>query len=389
MSNVLILGSGTQALALIKPLRKAGNKVVLLYTELNNYAESSKYVSEKVYCPLGPKDPKFLNCVIDTIKDKKIDAIIPMGDALAEFLSRNKSVLLPLVHFKSPDLENFIKGYDKNQLMSLCQKNGYPIPDTIDLSKVDYRDKSVFAQFPFSALLKPNCTTGGRGMTLINSFEDLLEKYPKVHESYGDCHLQKFIREGGRQVKVQIYIDESKRMVASSVLQKVRWYPVKGGASCCAVSIKDVYIVNICYKILCDIGWLGFADFDLIEDPDDGKLKIMEINPRVPACVKTGIVAGVNWAQIILDGCLDNPQKGYTYKEGAVLRHLGFDVLWFLHSKNRFKVKPSWFKFFGGKVRYQDFDLFDPMPFIKGTWHNVKRLFDPSFRKAKSGVAKI
>ena len=127
----------------------------------------------------------------------------------------------------------------------------------------------------------------------------------------------------------------------------------------------------------------------LADIPQDSLAKIMEINPRVPACVKTGIVAGVNWAQIILDGCLGKPQKEYVYKEGAVLRHLGFDVLWFLHSKNRFKVKPSWFKFFGGKVRYQDFDLFDPMPFIKGTWHNVKRLFDPSFRKAKSGVAKI
>ena len=389
MSNVLILGSGTQALAIIKPLRKAGNRVVLLYTERNNYAESCRYVSEKIYSPLNVNDSKYLELVIDVVKTKKIDAVIPMGDALAEFLSRNKSSLLPFVRFKSPDLDDFFKGYDKNQLMALCQKNGYPIPDSIDLSLVDFKDNSIFADFPFPALLKPNCTTGGRGMTLVESFEDLQIKYPKIHSEYGNCHLQKFIREGGRQVKVQLYIDESKKLIASSVLQKVRWYPIKGGASCCAVSIKDDNIVRICHQILCDIDWLGFADFDLIEDPDDGKLKIMEINPRVPACVKTGIVAGVNWAQIILNGCLGKEQKNYTYKEGAVLRHLGFDVLWFLHSKNRFKVKPSWFKFIGKNIRYQDFDLFDPLPFIKGTWHNVKRLFDPSFRKAKSGVAKI
>lgn len=389
MSNVLILGSGTQALAIIKPLRKAGNRVVLLYSEKSNYAESSRFVSEKIYSSFNVDDPKYLDLVIDTIKTKKIEAVIPMGDVLAEFLSRNKKVLLPMVSFKSPDIENFFRGYDKNQLMSLCQKNGYPIPDTINLSVIDFKDKSAFLNFPFPALLKPNCTTGGRGMTLIDSYETLLNKYPKIHAEYGNCHLQKFIREGGRQVKVQLYIDESKKLVASSVLQKVRWYPVKGGASCCAVSIKDDFIVHICHQILCDIDWLGFADFDLIEDPDDGKLKIMEINPRVPACVKTGIIAGINWAQILLDGCLDQKQKEYTYKEGAVLRHLGFDVLWFLHSKNRFSIKPSWFNFIGRNVWYQDLDLFDPLPFIKGTWHNVKRLFDPSFRKAKSGVAKI
>ena len=223
-------------------------------------------------------------------------------------------------------------------------------------------------------------------MRVINCLEELLQMYPDIRKDYGECHLQQFIQTGGRQVKLQLYVDSNQELICSSVMDKVRWYPVKGGASCCSVSIREDDMVRICHNILKDIKWEGFADFDTIGDPVTGQLLIMEINPRVPACIRTAIVAGVNWGEIILDGYLGNPVKKYIYKEGVSLRHLGFDVLWFLHSSKRFSVKPSWFSFFGSNVYYQDFILADQKPFWVGTFNNIKKLFDSDFRKDKQGV---
>ena len=47
-----------------------------------------------------------------------------------------------------------------------------------------------------------------------------------------------------------------------------------------------------------------YDDFDAIEDPDTGELLIMEINPRVPACIQMAMVSGINWAEIIRTGKL-------------------------------------------------------------------------------------
>lgn len=387
--TILILESGTQALAILKSLHTIGSRIVMLVSSRGNYADVSKYVNEKIYTSLSVKSIEYFELVKSIIEEKHVDTIIPMGDLGAEFLSFHKEELLPLVRYKMPSHKNFLKGYDKNQLMALCREKGYPHPLTLDLSKLDYRDESNFESFPYPGILKPNCTTGGRGMCIINDYSDLINTYPRIRAEYGECHLQQFIREGGSQVKLQLYINAEGDLLYSSVMEKVRWYPVKGGSSCCSVSIKKPEMVEICHKILKDIHWIGFADFDTIGNPDTGELLIMEINPRLPACIGAATCAGMEWGQIIIDDYLGRPQKEYHFKEGVALRHLGFDILWFLKSPNRFKTKPSWFKFFGKNVFYQDFHFLDQKPFWIGTYHNIKKLFNPEFKKAKSGTSSI
>lgn len=389
MANILLLGSGTQALAILKSLHKSGNRIVMLVNETGNYADVSRYIDKRIVTNHAGLSEDYLLLVISIIKNESIDAIIPMGDSAAEFLCLHRGKLQQMVHYKMPSIDDFMRGYDKNKLMFLCKEKDYPHPFTIDLSKVDYTDAIRFESFPFPGLLKPNCTTGGRGMVIINDYDELVKVYPKNKEEYGECHLQQFIREGGSQVKLQLYVNEAGELLNYSVMHKVRWYPIKGGSSCCSVSIENKKMVDICHKILQDIHWIGFADFDAIGDPDTGELLIMEINPRLPACIGAAINAGIDWGQIILDDYLGRTQKQYQYKEGVVLRHLGFDILWFLKSPNRFRTKPFWFNFIGKKVFYQDFHLFDQRPFWVGTFHNVKKLMDPSFVKAKSGTSKV
>ena len=386
MSNILLLGSGSQAFAIMESLHKSGNRIVILVKDTGNYGDVSKYVDERIETRFVCNSKEYLEQVKSIIKDKGIDVIIPMGDSVAEFLSLNQEELLTLAKFKMPSYENFLKGYDKNKLMTLCREKGYPHPKTIDLSETAYDDITNFEDFPFPGILKPNCTTGGRGMCMISSHDELCRRYPQTLNEYGNCHLQQYIREGGRQIKIQLYVDEEGKLLQSSVMEKVRWYPIKGGSSCCSVSIWNPEMVKQCHKILQDIHWIGFADFDCIGDPDTGELLIMEINPRLPACIGAAINAGVDWGEILLNDYLGKPQRQYHLEEGVALRHLGFDVLWFIKSPNRWRTKPSWFKFIGEKVTYQDFHFWDQKPFWIGTYHNIKKLFNPVFKKSKLGA---
>lgn len=384
MSKVLLLGSGTQALSMVRALAKTGHCVEMLCESETNYADRSRYLNKKIRTNFESTSKEYLSQVEEILHNDDIDVLIPMGDSSASFCSENIERLQKLTHIKMPSYESFLKGYDKNLLMLLCEEKGYPHPETVDLSKTKIDDEKL-KHFPYPAMLKPNCTTGGRGMVEVNSYEDMKTKYESLHQEYGDYHLQRFIKAGGRQVKIQLYVDENRNLVNSSVMQKIRWYPNKAGSNCCAVSIREPEMVEVCYNVLKNINWVGFADFDTIEDPDTGQLLIMEINPRVPACIQTAVAAGINWAEIIMNGYLDLPQKAYNYKEGEYLRHLGLEMLWYKSAEQRRHLKPSWFKFFGKHIHYQDMsDWTDPMPFLTGTFNNIRKMFNPEFKKAKS-----
>ena len=381
---LLLNGEAVQTLIIARTLKNNGYEVHLICNSTLNYGYHTKYASKKAVCP-SEEEEAYFNFVVKYVQDNGIATIIPMNDEGATFLSKYKQRLIGLVSFLMPDWTIFEKGYDKNLLMTLCKEKGYPHPITIDLGKVDYHHIKD-GDIPFPAIIKPDRTSGGRGMTIVNSIEELRVKYPPIREKFGSCHLQQFVEPGGRQIKVQVFVDPRDGKSYSSVIHKQRFYPEKGGSSSCNVTIVDDKTAQMCINILKDIGWEGFADFDLIEDPKDGILKVMEINPRIPACIKSAILSGMDYGTMIADVSLGKPLKEYKYKPGHKLRHIGFEILWFLKSKNRWKTKPCWFNWIDPKLSFQDFSWRDPMPFFYGTWGNIKKQRNAEFRKAKGGL---
>ena len=373
MKKVLILdGGAAHAMAIAECLQKTGYFVAVMCGNKNEYGDSH--------------EPGYKEFMLSFLRENHFDVLIPTSDAAAEFMSFHKDELKELAGVLMPDRSIFEKGYDKNYLMAICRENGFPHPLTVDMAKMRSLDEKELKEFPYPGLLKPNRTSGGRGMTLVNSIEELVDAYPLIHDQYGECHLQQYIKAGGRQVKVQVMTDNEGEPKYTSVIWKQRYYPVNGGSSCCNITIDNPEIARICGKVLQTIGWIGFADFDLIENPDTGELLIMEINPRIPACVRSVFKSGMDYATMIADATLGLPLREYNYESGKSLRHLGFDILWFLKSPNRFKTKPSWFKFFDKDLYYQDWIKGDFKAFFWGTVGNVRKQLNPEFRKAKSGV---
>lgn len=386
MKILLLYADATQTLPVARSLRRKGHFVAGVFVSRLSYGYPSRFINKRYLFSNIENTDEYYGFVSEILTQTKYDTIIPMNDESAVMLSKYRTKLLNLASFVMPDFETFAKGYDKQKLMQLCEEKGYPHPKTtvVENGNIQAVDTS---QLDFPLLIKPNYTSGGRGMTLVNNADELLRLFPEIYAAYGDCCLQTYIPKGGKQVKIQIYIDENKRLIQSSVIKKLRWYPENGGSSCCNVSYEDNKIVDVCFHILCDIGWIGFADFDTIENPLTKELLVMEINPRIPACIKTAFASGIDWADIITSRYTNSQHTDYKAEKQVFLRHLGFEVLWFFYSKNRLKTSPNWFKFFGGNIYYQDISCFtDPLPFVFGTVGNIKKQLSPEFREAKSGT---
>lgn len=380
-NNVLLLdGGGTQTLPIAKSIHKNGHHLHIFYSHKFSYGYGTRYARFKVKSPSIKAEKEYYGFLTDYLIRNSIEVVIPMSDPSALLLSKYKKELSAITGFISPDFDVFMRGYDKNQLMTVCRENGFPHPETIDLTKTEV---SAIPETFFPAILKPNLTTGGRGMKILNARKELVQVFDNNVRDYGPCHLQELIPSGGRQYKVELFLDKDRRLINASVIDKQRFYPVSGGSSCFNMTVRDDAVVDLCYSVLKKIGWIGFADFDLIEDPRDNVFKIMEINPRIPACVKSAVESGIDYGNMIVDASAGRELQDYKFIPGKQLRHLGFDILWFIKSKDRFRARTNWFNFFERDQSFQDFSLSDPLTFVYGTIGNIKKMSNEEFRKSK------
>lgn len=182
-----------------------------------------------------------------------------------------------------------------------------------------------------------------------------------------------------------LYRSQSGEFGNSVVIKILRFYPIKGGSSSLAVTVKNEVMTEICKKLLNKLNWVGFADFDILEK-EDGDFRIIEINPRVPASVRGAAISGVNFPEMIVEDLMNGYIKKYTFREGEYLRYLGLDIAWFLASPSRFSCSPSWFKFFGKHLHYQEGGMKDLPAMATSIIEGIKKQLNPEFRKKKSGM---
>jgi predicted ATP-grasp superfamily ATP-dependent carboligase len=385
-NKVLLLdGDTVQTVHVSKALYNIGHEVTVLCERRLSFGYCSRYPKRRIIGPrlIGNEDA-FLNHLMELCKKESFDVLIPLYNDTADFVSKHLTTLKEYVNISIPEYDVFLHGYDKELTMAACERAGIPHPRTMNPDKFGYKETAEYVGFP--ALIKPNIAAGARGITRVENSSEFEEKFPLVKNEYGACTLQEFIPQTGQQIKAQMIRSADGQCSAASIIRKFRYFPVTGGSSCCNVTIDNSVVEKSSRQLLDEINWIGFADFDFIEDPRDGQFKVMEINPRVPACIGSAIISGLNFPKAIVDQSLGNDSSDLgSYTPGKILRFFTMECLWFMFSRERFRAKPSWFKFFGRDVYYQDGSLSDPLPMLAGVLIGLRKYADPKFFRAKFG----
>jgi predicted ATP-grasp superfamily ATP-dependent carboligase len=126
-------------------------------------------------------------------------------------------------------------------------------------------------------------------------------------------------------------MDAEAKMKVCVVILKPRFFPIAGGTGTAYVTIKRPDIEETVHQLLEGIKWTGPADVDFILDPRDQIPKVLEINPRVSACIKIAFAAGVDFANYTVDLALGLPiKKMVRYKQNVCLRNTVMESLWFI-----------------------------------------------------------
>ncbi len=361
--RILILeGYARQCLPLVRAFKKLGCHVAVLCNSKLDIGYVSRMTDEKILGICDREQELETEKQIRTLlKTEKYDVVVPCVDFSAAILSKNKDEFSRYAKIVSNDWDVYKIAADKEKTMEACAKIDVPHPITIQ--NVDCIDNILDSQIEFPIVIKPRVGYGAIGFKKVGSKEQLKELFENKNETVTNYVFQEYIPQTDIQYECAMFMDSNDEVKTSVVFSKNRWYPVEGGSSTLNVTVDRPDIVESCTKLLKAIHWRGAADIDLIQDPRDGKAKIMEINPRVSGSVKICFDAGVDQARQMLELAMGNSVTKYdTYEIGRRLRCSQTDLLWFIKSKNRFKANPSWFSNY--KTHDQIFYWSDPLPWF-------------------------
>ena len=362
-TRVLIIeGYARQCLPLIRAFRNLGCRVAVLCNSKLDIAYVSRKTDEKI---LGicdrEREAETEEQIRTLLKTGKYDVVVPCVDFSASILSRNKEEFSQYAKVVSNDWDVYQIAADKEKTMAVCMENNIPAPLTLlDVTALSDVEAS---HIKFPIIIKPKTGYGAIGFKKLNNMEELRCVFANKEDTMHHYVFQEYIPQTKLQYECAMFVDNNNEVKTGVVFSKNRWFPVEGGSSTLNITVERPDIVESCKQLLQKINWRGAADIDLIDDPRDGKAKIMEINPRVSGSVKIVFEAGVDQAKQMLELVnSDEVSEQSAYRIGQRLRCSQTDLLWFLKSPNRFKSEPSWFS--NKNTKDQIFYLDDPLPWF-------------------------
>lgn len=368
--SVLIFeGRARQSLPLAKAFKKLGCEVTALCESRLDVSYVSRYVDyKKLGICNNTNEAGTASEILKLVKTGKYDLVVPTTDFSAMILAKNKKTYEKYCKVASNDWEVYQIAADKNQTMKVCTNLKLPCPVT--LFEIDDIDKVKDLKYPI--VVKPKIGYGAIGFHKVNNKQELENIFSGADsEEISKYVFQEYIPQTDIQYECAMFMDDKGNAKTALVFSKNRWFPVEGGSSTLNITVDRPDIVESCTKLLQSINWRGAADIDLIQDPRDGKAKIMEINPRVSGSVKIAFIAGTNQAKQMKELAEEKEVTKYIeYEKGWRLRCFQTDFLWFLKSPDRFKAQPSWFSW--KKTKEQIFSWSDPIPWFAFTIKGLK-----------------
>lgn len=369
---LLLEGFARQVMPIMKALNNLGCHITTYNSSKLDMGYASRYPDRKLLAYWNRNDElRTLESLIEVLRNDKYDVVIPLTDFSATLLSQNKVELSQYAAMAVNDWNIFQMASNKQNTMMVCMEEGIPCPYTLD--KVNSIDDILKSDIQYPFIIKPKTGYGSIGFHCIDNEEQLRQVFDNSVSEHGEMLVQEYIPQTDIQYKAEVFIDQNNEVKSAVVFNKTRWYPVDGGSTCCSSTVDRPDIAESSIKLLRAIGWKGYGDVDLIQDPRDGVAKVMEINPRITASVKICFDAGVDFARQIVEYETGREVTEYAdYEVDRRLRYMHTDILWFLQSPDRFRTKPSWFSF--KNTTDQIFSLSDPWPFFTNSLQAIKKL---------------
>ncbi len=217
---------------------------------------------------------------------------------------------------------------------------------------------------------------------VVNSYPELAEKLAGALKAQIPVIAQEIIAgPDSNHYKYCAYISREGKTLAQLTLRKIRQWPVRFGVGSVVESIHDAELVEAGSKFFRGIGYTGVGSAEFKKDSSDGKLKLIELNPRYWQQNALAEACGVNFAWINYQDLMgQDPIPVDKHKAGIKWVNHYLDFCSFLaYNREGALSFCSWRKSLKGKKIHSDFSGDDPLPALLTNEFAKKILHVPAF----------
>ena len=371
-------------LAAVRSLGRAGVPVIGLDSNSREPGFKSRYV-RGLRCPDPVLDAE---CLVDYLTElgqqqDEPGVLIPASDAWVLFISRNRDQLQPYFRMRMPTSDVIEALVDKRRQYQLAERVGTPYPRTFYPTTLD-EARECAAHVDYPAFLKPYYghlwreQFGGahKGFKVHNP-DELLGCFGAALESGQPVMVQSIILgPNTNHFKVCAYLDEQGDTLAVFTLRKIRQYPVEFGVGTLVESVWDDELRELGLSFMRAIGYRGIGSVEFKRDDRDGKLKLIELNPRLWQQNAQAAACGVDFPLIAYRDMIgEHPRPVCTFPRGVKWLDAAADVQAAWDYFRRGELSPgSWLGSLRGVQSFATFAVDDPLPFLRNYDFGLKGL---------------
>ena len=216
MNKILIANRGEIAVRIIRACKEMNIKTVAVYSEADRDSLHTKLADEAV-C-IGPANSKYsylnIKNIIEAANITNADSIHPGFGFLSENAEFAKICEESNIKFIGPKSSVINLLGNKSNAKEMMRNEGIPVIPGSNGAIKDFKD-AIFncEKIGYPVLLKASAGGGGKGIRIVNSFEELESNYNIVRKeaknSFNDesIYIEKFIK-NPRHIEIQILADE-------------------------------------------------------------------------------------------------------------------------------------------------------------------------------------
>lgn len=241
-----------------------------------------------------PAEEHYIQRIEEISTAESIDVIFPSYDAEVYVFSKNKERLAARgIATVVSDYESLVPILDKSLTLRAAEDVGFPIPKThvvADHGAI----KDVVDRIGPPWVIKPRCSAHSVGVTLASDREELEAAFRKLSLDQERPIVQEYIPHVTRRNFYLVVNRESEivSMVSPEVLRTRRGRV--NNSSAAVVSTNRIPFTDQVRVLVRELGVWGCMTLQTLVDSRDGKLKLLEINPRLGTSLWFRTELGVN-----------------------------------------------------------------------------------------------
>jgi D-aspartate ligase len=287
-------------------------------------------------------------------------------------ISRHRAALEPLFRFLLPPAEVIEDLTDKARFAGYADRLGLPTPPARLLAPGERA-----AGLPYPLVVKPLTRRGfDRWQRVSGGAKAALLHGPDELAPYADAGIELLAQEAilGPETRIEsyhVYVDEGGAVVADFTGRKIRTRPEHNGFST-ALELTAADDVRALGRSLVErMELVGVSKLDF-KRRENGKLALLEVNPRFNLWHHLGAVAGVNLPALVhadLTGAkrpaIARPRAGASWC---------FHIQDLLAAREQGVPLRQWLRFASSADAMSTWAWNDPLPFLRGVlWQRVRR----------------